>query len=114
MHKRGIQRIYLAGLSNGGIGASHLANRFTSELAGLILISGADPDASMSELPVLVIHSKGDERIPVRLAERYIAVAGATATYFPLEGDHFVMLKQADQVQDTIMNWLLIQEQNRP
>lgn len=111
MHTRGIQRIYLAGLSNGGIGASHLANRFTAELAGLILISGADPTAPISGLPVLVIQGKGDERIPARIAERYVAAVGDAATYFPLEGDHFVMLKQADQVQDTIVNWILKQEQ---
>jgi pimeloyl-ACP methyl ester carboxylesterase len=114
MHRRGIERIYLAGLSNGGIGASDLANRFTSELAGLILISGADPDVPMSGLPVLVIQGEGDERIPAHLAEKYVAAAGAAATYLPLEGDHFVMLKQVDQVQDAIVNWLLKQEQTGP
>jgi pimeloyl-ACP methyl ester carboxylesterase len=114
MHRRGVQRIYLAGLSNGGIGASRLANRFTSEIAGLILISGADPDAPVSRLPVLVIQGEGDERIPARMVERYVTVAGAAATYLPLEGDHFVLLKRVDQVQDTIVNWILKQEQIGP
>lgn len=107
---RGIQRIYLSGLSNGGIGASRLAGRFVSDLAGLILISGADPGAPISGLPVLVIQGRGDERIPASLSERYVAAAGATATYLPLEGDHFVLLKQSDQIQDTMVNWLLAQE----
>jgi pimeloyl-ACP methyl ester carboxylesterase len=111
MRRRGIQRIYLAGLSNGGIGASHLASRFASELAGLILISGADPAAPISGLPVLVIQGKGDERIPASIADRYVAAAGAAATYLLLDGDHFVMLKQADLVQDTIVNWIRKQEQ---
>jgi pimeloyl-ACP methyl ester carboxylesterase len=103
---RGIQRVYLAGLSNGGIGASHLASRFESELAGLILICGADPNATITKLPVLVLQGEDDERIPASLSERYVAAAGATATYLPLPGDHFVMLKQADKLQDAIAEWI--------
>jgi surfactin synthase thioesterase subunit len=36
-------------------------------------------------------------------------VAGTHATYHPFEGDHFLLLKQADQVQEVIVNWLIQQ-----
>src|SRR5262245_14124227 len=53
LHKRGVSRIYLAGLSNGAVGASELAYKLTKDIAGLILVSGTSPDAVNSGLPVL-------------------------------------------------------------
>jgi pimeloyl-ACP methyl ester carboxylesterase len=110
MKQRGVKRIYLAGLSNGGIGASRLAERFKNDLAGLILISGADPNATMTGLPVLVLSGREDERIPISLIEQYVAATGKDATYVPFDGDHFLMLKLVDQVQETITDWLTKQE----
>jgi pimeloyl-ACP methyl ester carboxylesterase len=112
LHQRGVERIYLAGLSNGGIGTSRLAEHFNKDLKGLILISGADPDATITELPVLVIHGKSDERIPVSMMEGYAAAARTNATYRLFDGDHFLLLKQADQVQEVIVDWLTVQETN--
>lgn len=111
LHQRGVERIYLAGLSNGGIGATRLADPFKKDLVGLILISGADPNATITELPVLILHGKYDERIRVSLMEQY-AAAGTNATYQLFEGDHFLLLKQADQVQEVMIDWLLQQELN--
>jgi predicted esterase len=110
LQQRGIARVYLAGLSNGGIGASRLAQRFEADLAGLILISGADPDAPITHLPVLVVQGSADERIPQRVAQRYAAAVGAPCTYVLLEGDHFVLLKHAEQVQAAITQWILQHE----
>jgi len=110
LQQRGIERIYLAGLSNGGIGVSRLAHGFESDLAGLILISGADPDAPLTRLPVLVVQGKDDERIPRSVVEQYVAAVGASGTYLLLEGDHFVLLRQADQVQGAIADWVIQQE----
>ena len=106
LHQRGVERIYLAGLSNGAIGASRLAVQFKQDLAGLILISGADPNATMTDLPVLLLHGKYDERIPVSVMEQYASAAGLTATYHLFEGDHFLLLKQFDAVQEVIVTWL--------
>jgi pimeloyl-ACP methyl ester carboxylesterase len=110
---RGIEHIYLVGLSNGGIGASHLAQQFEAELAGLVLISGADPDAPITGLPVLVVQSRDDRRIPAGVSERYAALAGNAATYQLFEGDHFLLLKQADQVQAVIAGWIKGRERIR-
>jgi len=112
VHQRGIQQIYLAGLSNGAISASRLADQLKNEIAGLILISGADSNAVITELPSLVIQGQNDERIPVSMIEHYVSVAGSRATYHVFEGEHFLLLKQADQVQPVIANWLMQQEAN--
>ena len=113
LHQRGVAPIYLAGLSNGAIGASRLVSEFKNDFTGLILISGADPSATMTKLPVLLLHGKYDERIPVSLMERYVSAAGSKATYFLFESDHFLLLKQADEVQNAIAGWLSQQESNR-
>jgi hypothetical protein len=112
LHQRSAERIYLAGLSNGAIGASRLADGHKDNLNGLILISGADPNATMTELPVLLLHGKDDERIPAEMMERYASAAEPNATYHLFEGDHFLLLKQADRVQKAMIDWLRGQELN--
>ena len=114
LQKRGVERIYLAGLSNGAIGASRLADQLKNNLKGLILISGADPNAAITEIPVLVLHGKYDERIPVSMMEGFVSAAGPSVTYHLFEGDHFLLLKQAEQVQGVIIDWLRQQEFNAP
>ena len=110
LHQRGVAHIYLAGLSNGAIGTTRVADQYKDELIGLILISGADPGTPVTNLPVLLLHGKFDERIPVSMMEGYAVAAGPKATYHLFESDHFLLLKQADQVQSVIVNWLREQE----
>ena len=112
LHRLGVKRIYLAGLSNGGIGASRLAGRFQGDLAGLILISGADPYAEITPLPVLVIHGQSDERIPASIAGDYAEASKPNSTYLLLDGDHFVLLKEAGKVQAAIVDWLSKQDEH--
>jgi hypothetical protein len=112
LHQRGFQRIYLAGLSNGGIGSSRLAGRFKNDLAGLILISGVDPNAAITGLPILIIQGKNDQRIPAAVAEQYAALSAPNSTYRLFDGDHFILLKEADQVQASIADWITQQEHN--
>ncbi|HEX5941579.1 MAG TPA: hypothetical protein VFY66_04845, partial [Anaerolineales bacterium] len=114
LQQRGVERIYLAGLSNGAIGASRLADQLKNDINGLILISGADPNATMTELPVLLLHGKHDERIPVSMMEQYASDAGPTAAYHLFEGDHFLLLKQANTLQEVIIDWLRQQESVSP
>jgi pimeloyl-ACP methyl ester carboxylesterase len=111
LRRQGIERIYLAGLSNGGFGASELAPRLSDELAGLIFISGVEPNAADTGLPVLLIHGDGDERIPISLARNYAARIGDQATLVEFPGDHFLLAKDAAAVQQTITDWLLVHEQ---
>lgn len=66
----------------------------------------------MTDLPVLVLHGKDDERIPVSLMETYAASGGQAVTYRLFEGDHFLLLKESDQVQQVMVDWLRQQESN--
>lgn len=110
LRRQGIERIYLAGLSNGGFGASELAPRLDGEFAGLIFLSGVEPNAADTGLPVLLIHGEGDERIPINIARSYAGRIGEQATLVEFPGDHFLLAKSAAEVQQTITDWLLVQE----
>jgi pimeloyl-ACP methyl ester carboxylesterase len=105
LHSRGVRRVYLAGLSNGAVGASALASRLQGDLAGLVLISGSDPDADLSDLPTLIVQGSDDERMPAALAQRFAQRAGAHATYIELPGDHFVLVERADELRQQISAW---------
>ncbi|MDP9316583.1 MAG: alpha/beta hydrolase [Chloroflexota bacterium] len=110
LRQRGIERIYLAGLSNGAVGASRLAPHLGLDLAGLILISGADPAAAPSGLPILILQGAQDERMPVALARQMAQQAGTQATYHELDSDHFVLAKRAAEARHALVTWLVQQE----
>ncbi len=107
---RGVKRIYLAGLSNGAVGTCRLAPRLATELAGLILISGADPQAPDAGLPILLLQGRADERMPASLAIRLARRCGHRATYRELAGDHLLLAKQAAEVEKALVEWLSRQE----
>jgi len=91
LHARGIKRIVLAGLSNGGLGASHLAPKLSHHLSGLVLISGADPSAKKpGTVPTLVIHGKADTMTTFSAARQYATKTGAELVV--LDAAHFAML----------------------
>lgn len=90
LHGRGIERIVLAGLSNGGFGASRLAPRMKGTFAGLVLISGAAPDAPAADIPTLVLHGTRDTVVSFELSRRYAARTGAKLV--GLDAGHFAML----------------------
>lgn len=110
LQRQGVERIYLAGLSNGGIGGSEIGPKFADELSGFIFISGVQPEAADTGRPVLLIHGVDDERIPVGLSREYAAKVGELATLVEYPGDHFVLAKQAAEVQGVITEWLVEQE----
>jgi hypothetical protein len=104
---RGITRVFLAGLSNGAMGASALAPRFASSLAGLILISGAPASGGNGGLPTLVVHGAQD---PMASAPAARAFAERThATYAGFDGGHFVWLVRRTETRAAIVDWLMHQ-----
>ena len=111
LHQRGV-KTNLSGRDSRTVGLVQAGSRTTSKviLRVLILISGADPNAEITELPVLVIHGRNDERIPASVAEQYASLSAPNSTYLSFEGDHFVLLKQANQVQAAITDWLMKHE----
>ncbi len=111
---RGIQRIYLGGFSNGGIGIGKLITALATEpaLQGLFFIAGVSNGEAVrkTRLPVLVIQGTQDERMPVEAARRFVGEISPQATYVELEADHFLIMKQPHWVQEAISHWLEGQE----
>jgi pimeloyl-ACP methyl ester carboxylesterase len=104
LEARGIRRVFLAGLSNGGAGATLLAPRLAGSLSGLILVSGVSPEGSTGGLPALVVHGEGDTMMSAQMARAFAARTGAT--YVGFGGGHFVMMVRRAEVRDAIGQWL--------
>jgi pimeloyl-ACP methyl ester carboxylesterase len=104
LEQRRVATVYLAGLSNGGIGASMLAERLAPSLAGLILVSGVSPRGSTADLPTIVIHGESDTQTSAAASRAFAARTGAT--YVGYDGGHFVMMVRRIEVRDAIAHWL--------
>lgn len=104
LRARGVNRIVLAGLSNGGYGASELAPRMKGTFAGLILISGAQADQPSPGVPVLLVHGAKDNVAPVEEARRY-----ATKHHGKLvevNAGHFALLVRAEEANRAIHDFV--------
>jgi pimeloyl-ACP methyl ester carboxylesterase len=100
---RGLQTIYLAGLSNGGYGASLLAPRLRG-LRGLVLISGASPTAPPADVPTLVVQGEADTMASPSSARTYAARTQARYASFP--SGHFALLTDREPIRSTIATFL--------
>jgi hypothetical protein len=112
-------RIYLAGISNGGLGVSRLAMASPEQFQGLIFLSpvmAAEIVDSTEFLdtwrgrPVLVITGEGDQRIPLKYVTRRVLnlqASGVEVTYltYPDE-DHFLFFSQPTSVLNDVSNWI--------
>lgn len=104
LRARGVSRFVLAGLSNGGYGASELAPRMKGTFAGLILISGAEADQPDPGVPVLLVHGTKDNVAPVEEARRY-----ATKHHGKLvevNAGHFALLVRAEEANRAIRDFV--------
>jgi pimeloyl-ACP methyl ester carboxylesterase len=111
--------IYLAGLSNGGLGVSQAAGAAAERFHGLILISPVmaneivdrpDFQARWRDRPMLFITGQLDERVSVGYVEGRVATLKAggvrvTSRIYPDE-DHFLIFSQAEAVFEVIAAWL--------
>ena len=105
LHARGVERIVLAGLSNGGYGAAKLARRMGGTFAGLVLISGADPTTPPAGIPTLVIHGSHDTMASYESARRYAANAGAKLV--TLDAGHFAMLVKGEEADRAVRTFVI-------
>ena len=112
-------RIYLAGLSNGGLGVSLLAQEAPQQFKGLIFLSPVmvteivDQPAfqhAWKGRSVLVITGEADERIPLSYVEervRRLKDGGVSVTYITYPGeDHFLFFSQLSKVLGDIFDWI--------
>jgi len=112
-------RLYLAGLSNGGLGVSLLAASTPERFRGLIFISPVmatetvDQSAfqtAWADRPMLIVTGQADERVPfayVTERARNLEQGGVdiTAVSYPGE-DHFLFFSQRQGVLQNISEWL--------
>jgi pimeloyl-ACP methyl ester carboxylesterase len=92
----GFHRIVLCGLSNGGIGGSHIAATRRGTFAGLVLVSGADTSAGEAGVPTLVLQGRRDAMVGAGVSRAYAKMAHAK--YVDLPSGHFAMLLDAPTV----------------
>jgi pimeloyl-ACP methyl ester carboxylesterase len=117
LERRGIRRVYLAGLSNGGVGASVLAGRLSHskpELRGLVLISGASHVAETPRVPVLLIQGLHDSMFPARRMRAFADRAGKRVTSVELDSGHFAFLDHAEECERALALWLRERERDVP
>ncbi len=100
LRARGVSRFVLAGLSNGGYGASELAPKMKGTFAGMILVSGAQPDQPSPGTPVLLLHGANDNVAPVEDARAYARKYDGRLV--ELDAGHFAMLVRSEQVNREI------------
>lgn len=112
-------QIYLAGLSNGGLGVSQLAQMAPELFQGLIFLSpvmdtnivdSAPFQAAWANRPMLVISGEIDKRIPLSYVEQRITNLehgniNVTTHIYPNE-DHFLVFSQPEHVMQTVAEWL--------
>lgn len=104
LRARGVSRFVLAGLSNGGYGASELAPRMKGTFAGLILISGTQADQPSPGVPVLLVHGTRDNVAPVEEARRYATKHHGTLVELP--AGHFALLVRAEEANRAIHDFV--------
>jgi predicted esterase len=104
MRERGFDRIVLAGLSNGGVGASYIATRMKGSIVGLLLISGAAPDAPSPGVPTLALEGSHDTMMSPGVVRQYAERTGAA--YVELDGTHFLLIEQPEKMTEVMSRWL--------
>jgi pimeloyl-ACP methyl ester carboxylesterase len=104
LKERGARRIVLGGLSNGGVGASLLAPSLRGSIDGLVLVSGASPEAEAPHVPVLVIQGERDAQIPAEVTRGYARAMGGR--YVSLAAGHFAMLVREREAMGAITEFL--------
>ena len=109
-------RIYLIGLSNGGIGTLRTVAAAPEQINGYVLISPVMPtellrsQANAHSLPVLVITGEQDRRIPVSYVREQAAAIRSFGSTVDLvtypEEDHFLLFSQPETILNDIASWL--------
>jgi hypothetical protein len=105
LRARGARRFVLAGLSNGGIGASLLMPRLRGAgVEALVLVSGASPEAGAPGVPVLVVQGERDAQVSASVVRAY--AERVHAGYVSLDAGHFALLTRRDRATSAITSFL--------
>jgi poly(3-hydroxybutyrate) depolymerase len=115
-----MERVHLAGLSNGGLGVSRLAaSDLGKQFRSLIFISAVCDEASIASSafadqwrgrPALIITGDADDRVVPQYVIRYatsLRDSGARIEMSTYEGaDHFLFFSHRDRCLVQLSNWL--------
>lgn len=104
LRARGVKRFLLAGLSAGGYGASLIAPKMKGTFVGLLLLSGADPEAGAAGVPTLSIHGTHDTMADFADAEKY--VVHTSARLVEVDAGHFAFLVRYDAIARDIRSFV--------
>lgn len=105
LRARGVERVYLAGLSAGAIGASVLAPSL--DIDGLVLISGTAREARPAHVPTLVLQGARDRMTRPGPARRYARAGGRRTRYVETEdAGHWLILSHHEQTRDELRTFL--------
>jgi predicted esterase len=107
-------RVYLLGLSNGGVAATDFMQdaRLRPRFRGFVLISGiGDPhaEARLDGVRVLALSGRNDPRFPfgyVQQSAAALRAAGAEVELVGLDADHFLILTHASEWTDRALQWV--------
>lgn len=107
------ERIYLAGLSNGAVGALHAFTLAPAPWRGCAVISGAPahrlPWENLAGRALWLASGEGDERMRFSRVERFAQLAedaGAEVALVPLKADHFALMTQRAEIVRGLVKWL--------
>jgi poly(3-hydroxybutyrate) depolymerase len=111
-------RVFLAGISQGGCGVGRAGAELAEQFAGLVFISptmelDVVKSAGFAEgwmgKPVLVIHGERDRHVKPRTVkaavERMDGDGVIVTTHYDAAGGHLLLLAKTDEVMDVIGKW---------
>ena len=106
----GRRRVVVTGFSMGGAGTWHFASRFPERFSAAVPMAGRPPnDVGAWKMPVLAIHSRDDEVVPIGPAEariKELKSQGVRAEIIVLNGiAHYETARFADGLRRAIP-WL--------
>lgn len=114
------EQVFLAGISNGGLGVSQLGAAVPDRFAGLIFLSPVMATHLLESgtflenwtgRPVLVLTGEADERVPYAYVQRHVKLlqeAGVRVTDIVYPGeDHFLFFSRPEDILDDVSEWLL-------
>ena len=120
-------QVHLAGLSNGGLGVSHLAASEAGRLfRTLIFLSPVCDEADLGskgfwiqgrDKPVLIITGEDDDRVPLKYVLGCAAIMRTSGARVDMSGyanaDHFLIFSHRDEFLEQLSLWLKLHS-NRP
>jgi predicted peptidase len=113
-----LSRVYIAGLSQGGMGVLDLIARYPQTFAGAISICGAGEPATTKlfagKVPLWLFHGDKDEVVPVDFSRQYykrLKKAGSVARYNEYPGVGHSSWGKAF-AEPELMSWLFAQKKS--